>query len=242
MEEVKYNNQGVKMWVKEYRKHDDIDVEFEDGFVFYHASMGNFKKGTIRSGYYPSVYGVGYIGYSKTKDENGKPNKSYIAWNNMMKRCYDDNYKEERSSYKDCFVCNEWHNYSNFKEWYDKNYYEIDNEMMYLDKDILFKGNKMYSPITCMFVNNRINYLILDNKSKNSKYPTGVSKRGSKYSARLRKGNKDRTRVEIGVYDTVEEAYESYKAAKEEYIKEVAEEYKDKIPNNLYQSLINWEI
>lgn len=98
MEEVKYNNQGVKMWVKEYRKHDDIDVEFEDGFVFYHASMGNFKKGTIRSGYYPSVYGVGYIGYSKTKDENGKPNKSYIAWNNMMKRCYDDNYKEERSS------------------------------------------------------------------------------------------------------------------------------------------------
>ena len=69
-----------------------------------------------------------------------------------------------------------------------------------------------------------------------------TSKRGSKYSARLRKGNKDRARVEIGVYDTVEEAYESYKAAKEEYIKEVAEEYRDKIPNNLYQSLINWEI
>ena len=67
MEEVKYNNQGVKMWVKEYRKHDDIDVEFEDGFVFYNARMGNFKNGNIRSGYYPSVYGIGYIGYSNIK-------------------------------------------------------------------------------------------------------------------------------------------------------------------------------
>lgn len=159
-----------------------------------------------------------------------------------MKRCYDDKYKEKRSSYKDCFVCNEWLNYSNFKEWYDKNYYQIDDELMYLDKDILFKGNKMYSPITCVFVNNRINCLILDNKSKNSKYSTGVSKYGSKYYARLRKGNKDRTRVNIGIYDTDEEAYESYKKAKKEYIKEVAEEYRDKIPDNLYQSLINWEV
>lgn len=242
MEYITCNNQGLKMWVKEYRKFDDIDVEFEDGFIFYNASLGNFKKGTIRSGYFPSVYNVGYVGYAKTKDNNGKASKSYIAWSNMMKRCYDDKYKETRKSYQDCSVCEEWHNYSNFKKWYEENYYQIENETMCLDKDILVRGNKVYSPENCVFVNNRINCLILDNKSKKSKYPTGVTKVGNKFSARIRKGNKDRVREELGLYETVEEAFEVYKKEKEKYIKEVAKEYKQIIPKKLYDALINWKV
>ena len=44
------------------------------------------------------------------------------------------------------------------------------------------------------------------------------------------------------MYDTQEEAFESYKNFKEKYIKEVAKQYKEKIPFSLYEALINYKI
>ena len=46
----------------------------------------------------------------------------------------------------------------------------------------------------------------------------------------------------LGVYDTQEEAFEVYKEFKERYIKKVADYYKDKIPDKLYQALYNYEV
>lgn len=73
--------------------------------------------------------------------------KSYVAWKNMIHRCY--NKKNKR--YKNyggvgIVICDEWHLYSNFEKWYDENY--VDSYQ--IDKDINMGG--CYSPENCVFV------------------------------------------------------------------------------------------
>ena len=46
----------------------------------------------------------------------------------------------------------------------------------------------------------------------------------------------------LGRYKTPEEAFQVYKQFKERYIKEVAEEYKNVIPQKLYEAMINYKI
>ncbi len=38
---------GQQMVIINYRNADDIDVEFDDGYIKKHCSFGNFKKGLI---------------------------------------------------------------------------------------------------------------------------------------------------------------------------------------------------
>lgn len=46
----------------------------------------------------------------------------------------------------------------------------------------------------------------------------------------------------VGVYGTPEQAFQAYKKFKESYIKQVADEYKDKIPEKLYEALYKYEV
>ena len=46
----------------------------------------------------------------------------------------------------------------------------------------------------------------------------------------------------LGHFNNSEEAFFAYKKFKEEKIKEVAEQYKDKIPDKLYRALLRYEI
>lgn len=74
--------------------------------------------------------------------------KVVIVWRDMLQRCYDSNFVENNHTYTGCSVCDEWLYLSNFKKWFEENYVEG----YQLDKDILVKGNKVYSPETCCFV------------------------------------------------------------------------------------------
>ena len=163
----------------------------------------------------------------------------------MLKRCYSGEYQKKEPTYKDCTVCKEWLNYSNFKKWYDDNYYEIDGEQMALDKDILVKGNKLYSPETCVFVSSRINNLFTKNNSKRSKYYIGVNYRpeinsSNPYCASC--GNTKGDQIYLGYFKTPEEAFYAYKEFKEKYIKQIADEYKPYIPQKLYDAMYRYEI
>ena len=143
-------------------------------------------------------------------------------------------------SYKDCEVCEEWHNFQNFAKWYDENYYEVKGEKTQIDKDILIKGNKIYSPDKCLFVPQKINLLFVKG-SGGSHLPIGVGecKRTGKYIARLRKNG---TYVTVGRYDNPCEAFLAYKKEKEEYIREMALTYKQLIPTKVYEAVINYKI
>ena len=111
---------------------------------------------------------------------------------------------------------------------------------MELDKDTLVKGNKIYSPETCIFVPQRINYLFLNSGGSRGLLPLGVYTVGKKYASRTSKNGK--RSVYLGSFDTPEEAFLAYKTAKEAYIKEVADEYKDKIPKKLYDALYAYTV
>ena len=111
---------------------------------------------------------------------------------------------------------------------------------MCLDKDILVKGNKIYSPETCCFVPNEINVLFTKKEKDRGEYPIGVSIISNKYVARCGVGNsKNKT---IGSFKTPKEAFQAYKQYKEQYIKKVADKYKCQIPNNLYKAMYSYQV
>ena len=88
--------------------------------------------------------------------------KVYMLWFDMLRRCYD-NEQQSRSqgrTYSDCTVCDRWFYLSNFftdiqklpgfSEW-EK------NGKMSIDKDLLSRGAKEYSPKTCCFIPSAVN-------------------------------------------------------------------------------------
>ena len=227
------------MTIVEYNKYSDIIVEFENGDRI-NTNYQCFQNGKVKSLYDKSMRGVGYLGEGTYSPSENKIQYSY--WHSMFTRCYDERALERRPTYVDKYVCEEWHNFQNFARWFDDNYYDIENDKMELDKDILQKGNKVYSPETCIFVPQRINQLFLKSDALRGDLPIGVNFQNNKYRARCSifiDGKKKQKH--IGYYNTPEKAfYEGYKPFKEAYIKEVAEEYKDSIPSELYNAMYRW--
>lgn len=232
--EKRIMNCGMMAEIIEYKAWNDLTIKFENGYITKVKYYDGFKKGIIKNPYCPSVYNIGYLGETSTR-ENGKPLKSYKIWEAMIKRCYSKKSNINYPSYDKCEVCEEWLCYANFKNWYDKNIYEIIGENICLDKDILVQNNKIYSPETCIFVPEYINKLFMGHK-RNYELPKGIYETEyKKYQASIRIKGKN---IYLGTFDTIEEASQSYYKARLDYIKEVAEEYKDKIPKKLYNRLI----
>ena len=235
---------GSKMIITKYISARDIDVYFpEYNWTSKHNFYNNFKNGLIKCPYEPRVYGHGYMGEGKYKSKkNGKHTRCYQTWHGMLERCYDPKYHKKEPAYKDCEVCDEWLNFQNFAKWFYKNYYEVLGERMHLDKDILVKHNKLYSPETCIFVPQPINSLFTKRKSKRGSEPIGVSYRNdrNKYRAYCDDGSGEY--VHLGHYNSFEEAFQVYKQYKENLIKKTADKYKDFIPEKLYKSLYKYEV
>ena len=145
--EEKLNNFGSKMIITGYRKNMDIDIYFpEYDWTCKHAEYKNFKKGEIKCPYERRYFGKGYLGEGKYKvSENRKLMDEFVIWYDMVRRCYDPKFHEKYPTYKDCRVEDYLLNFQNMGKWLEENFYEIHGETMCLDKDILCKGNKIYS-------------------------------------------------------------------------------------------------
>ena len=206
-------------------------------YVKYNQNYQNFKKGELKSPYEPLKYGVGYIGDGPHKR---KKSKFGLIWHNMMTRCYNPNSLEVRPGYVGCSVHPFFHNFQNFHNWCEMNYYTVDNETMCLDKDILFNHNRIYGPMTCIFVPQTINKLFTHDRSiSRAGLPLGVCARDGKYYTRC---NTNNIETHLGTYPTAMDAFKAYKVVKEKEIKRVAEEYKGKIPEILYRRMMNYEV
>ena len=243
--EARMMNCGEIAIIVNYACYNDVTVQFKTTGELVKTRYQYFKNGSVKSRFSPSVFGVGYLGNEKTRDENGKSLKSYETWKHMLSRCYSGEYQKKEPTYKDCYVCEEWHNYSNFKKWYDDNYYEIDGERMALDKDILVKGNKTYSPNTCVFVPQNINTLFIKSNKIRGKYPIGVTfnKDKNKYQAQCNTLiNGKNMKKALRLYNTIEEAFNAYKQFKEANIKQIADYYKENIPDKLYEAMYNYKV
>ena len=185
------------------------------------------------------IYGVGILDIS-----GGRKSKAYEIWASILQRCYDNKWYLKRPTYKGCIICDEWRLFSNFKQWFEnpENGYQ---EGYHIDKDIINKGNKTYSPETCCFVPCAINNLIVSCKSKRGDLPMGVSrtKRNLTKPFEASLGGM-KNHIHLGRFSTPEEAFYAYKQAKEQYIQEVATKYfnEGKITERVYNALMRYEV
>lgn len=135
--------------ITEYIDSQHVKIKFLTTGYSYSTQLVNINSGAVKDKLYPSIHGVGFIGDGNySASTSGSNSKAYSVWRGMIDRCYCKKQQKKKPSYIGCSVCDEWHNFQVFAEWFYLNY--IDG--CHLDKDIKIKGNKVYSPKACMFV------------------------------------------------------------------------------------------
>lgn len=248
--EENYNFQGCLMKIIKYINANDIFVEFQDEYkAIVHGAYKEFKKGKIKNPYHPEVYGVGMIGQKYTTSINGKSTKEYKIWHSMLQRCYDEKVKKKYYYYQDVYCCNEWLLFENFYEWLHSqpNFGKwFDGSRWAIDKDIISKHNKEYSPNLCSLVPDNINALFTKHDKDRGKYPIGVYyvKRNNTYKAQCNNPLRDNKRVGLGEYSDPIIAFQKYKEYKEYIIKEVAKnEYSQgNITEQCFNAMMNYQV
>lgn len=239
--ETRLSKFGTPTKIIQYNSSSDIIIEFQDEHMHkLHTTYRNWEKDQFKNPYDKCIYGVACIGNAKGSG-NGLIKKSYKVWYSMLNRCYSEKLHKKEVTYSDCEVCTEWLCYENFEKWYDNNFYQIDDEVMSLDKDILVKGNKLYCPERCVFVPQSINNLFLKNDKIRGDLPIGVSHNRSRNNFLVQCCKANGVRTKHYFKDKIM-AFHFYKDEKENYIKEVANLYKEKIPENLYNAMFNYQV
>lgn len=148
----------------------------------------------------------------------------YRKWSAMLGRCYSEKSQIKYPTYQGCYVTKEWLTFSTFRVWMVQQNWEGKE----LDKDILFLNNKVYSPETCVFVDQKVNSFILENTFSRGEWPIGVDfhKRGDKFQARCKSVVTGKQEY-LGLFLTPEEAHKAWLAFKLEQAYVLAAEQKD---------------
>lgn len=224
---------GSIVKIVRYKNCKDITIKFNYGFEV-DTRMTCLKKDNIKHPLQKTVYNIGYIGVGKYNTSDNLV--LYDKWSGILRRCYD----KKHPTYKDATVCEEWKCFQVFAEWYEENYKPETMEGWHLDKDILVKGNKTYSPETCCFVPQEINSLFIKRDNGRGEHCIGVTfnKRDKTYSTHIPIKNYKGKRN----FKSELEAFNLYKLLKEQHIKEKADKWKDKIDLKVYQALINYKV
>ena len=114
----------------------------------------------------------------KVVKHNGVVTKQASVWMSMIDRCYSDKVQIRRPRYKGCMVSDYFMTYSNFEDWCNEQigFDSLDDfgRSFELDKDLLNKGNKVYSENTCVFIPQEINKSLEKANSARGEYPIGV--------------------------------------------------------------------
>lgn len=204
------------------------------------TKASNVIAGSVKDRLLPTVHGIGITGDSQVRVD-GKHTKEYRLWNNMLKRCYSVGCQKIRPTYIDCSVSENFRYLQYFKEWCNNqigfNSVDEKGKPFALDKDILVKGNRVYNEDVCVFVPQEVNLLFTKRDKSRGEYPIGVSFHKSRGMLTATLNNKY-----LGYFNTAEQAFQVYKTAKEAYIKEVANKWKDKIDPKVYEALMNYEV
>ena len=224
--------------VIEYESNTKVKVLFLDTGSEQYVTLQRLRSGGITDKFSKTYNGIGAIGNTTTK-KDGKFKNSFLKWRCMLKRCGDKTYLKDKPTYQQCCVSETFSVYENFEKWFDK---QVGNECVdfELDKDLLDKGNKIYSEDLCVLLPKDINMALIKKESTRGQYLIGVSKtKSGKFNSDCRVGEGIKIR---GLFDTEIDAFSYYKINKENYIKELAEKWKSKIDERAYQALINYTV
>ncbi|WP_273808759.1 MULTISPECIES: hypothetical protein [unclassified Pseudomonas] len=131
----------------------------------------------------------------------------YSRWKDMLKRCYCDGYQARNPTYKGCTVVPEWLCFMQFRKWMS----EQDWQGKQLDKDVLFPGNKVYGPDTCVFLEPSVNYFMTEKTSARGQWPIGVCySRSSKGFIASCFNVTSHRKVTLGLFKTPEAAHAAW--------------------------------
>ena len=232
------NNCG-QLKVIEYINGKGVVVQFIETWYKTITQLGNVIRGSVRDRLKPSVCGVGVVGVEVTRI-NGQQLKEYEIWSSMLKWCYNIKTQQNIPTYKNCEVSGNFKYFPYFKDWCN-NQIGFNQEDWQLDKDILIKGNKVYSEDPCCFVPQEINTLFTKSDKARGEHMIGVSSHGQtgKFHSRVNIGGE---MVHLGLFETELEAFYAYKEAKEERIKHLADKWKDQIDLRVYNALMNYQV
>lgn len=234
--ETHTTNNGDKLTILNYKGNSKYLIKFDDNTEINNVRYYHIKNGNVRNPNAPIVQGIGYLGIGKYNSREHY--LAYHKWGHMLERCYSEKYQIKKPTYIGCSVSEDWLNFQIFADWFydETNGYK---EGYQLDKDILKKSNKIYSPETCCFIPQEINLLFIKRDSKRGDLPIGVRKNYNGFQARLRINGELKN---IGTYSTQEKAFSVYKKEKESYIKDSSNKIKDNILPKVYDALINYVV
>jgi hypothetical protein len=190
------------------------------------------------------VCGVGVNDKTFPAKVGGKLTREYALWSNMLNRCYSSSYHKLRPTYTGCSMSEAFKHFSYFHRWVNS---QIGFQSMEgggawaLDKDLLVKGNKLYSEDTCVFVPQSINLLLIKRDADRGVSPIGVcwSEKHGCYRASCRVGG---LKQHIGLYQTAEAAFSAYKLVKENEIKKRAKDYHHLLDQRVFEALLKYEV
>lgn len=162
-----------------------------------------------------------------------KDERSYHHWRRIKNRCYNIKMLNNNDCYKNVIICDEWSDYFNYKEWYDKHYIEG----WVIDKDLFSAENKIYSPTTCCFLPKELNtFLSSFTKRKNKKTPRiGVSCRNGKFISEI---NTKEKHIWLGTFDTLEDAKNAHNIIKQQRLNALIDKYKDQLEPRVVTKLL----
>ena len=231
--------------IVKYNDSKDVEIQFSKTGYEATAELGSIRNGNVKDPYSPSVCGVGVLGTKYQINVNGVITEEYVLWKSMLRRCYNDTFKKKRPTYEGCEASENFKSFEYFYEWCHKQI-GFDNDgngnPFQLDKDLLVKGNKVYSEYSCIFLPNEINSLLTKRTASRGEYLIGVcwNKTANAFVSQV---NKNKGKSEhLGFFKTELEAFNAYKKAKESFIKEQANKWKGKIDDRAYNALMNYQV
>ena len=227
--------------VLKYNDYYEVEIQFTNTGFETLAQLGSIRNGKVKDPYAPSVCGVGVIGDKYPVSEGGRGRKEYGLWCGMLRRCYSDTFKKQRPTYEGCKCSDNFKSYEYFYEWCNKQIgFGVDG--WHLDKDLLIKGNKVYSEDSCIFIPSEINSGLVKCVASRGKHLIGVHWCNTN-KAFVAQVNRNKGQPEhLGLFKTEIEAFNAYKTAKEAYLKELANKWKDKIDIRAYNALMNYTV
>ena len=231
-----------KCFIVQYNSARDVTVCFYEPVCEVKCNMDNLRKGDVFNPMYPTFHKKGYMGVGKYNSRN---KEVFSLWSSMLDRAYSEKYHTKQPTYKDVEVCKEWLNFQIFAEWCEGqeffNTLDSKGRRYEIDKDLLIKGNRIYSSKTCCFIPREVNITIVRRLKSRGKYPIGVTYCKSRNTFVAKFGCNNST-IYLGSFDNIEEAFQAYKVAKENHIKDLAVSLLGKIDDNVYKALINYEV
>jgi hypothetical protein len=177
------------------------------------------------------------------KNNLGSKTREGQLWKSMIQRC---SFSKLHPSYIPCEVSTDFKDFQVFAEWcnsqFNFNCKDESGYLLQLDKDLLVKGNKVYSSQFCTFIPREINMFLVKRNLSRGKFPVGVCYREkqNKWESNCNLGNGKQKY--LGVFTTSDSAFIAYKRFKENLAKSLAYKYSDIITEYARDSLENYTV